>query len=485
MGGFVKGCRRVLFNMATNEELVARFQGGDESALELLVASCSRLIAKICRKYSPNPNWEAADDVYQSALIGLWDAAGKYDLSAGVKFNTYAVRRIAGAVLDHLRTEGTIRIGRAASKEVRAQFSNIVRLDHPIDGNDENDSYAWYEDRGASNPLSELLNRDNEETLSWALSRLPDRERVIAAALIGGETQKRAGELGGISESRVSQMRRQLIEAVTSLVSARNRTPRITTSLSNGELSYIRLAKRHRTVGGMARDLRRADATIKSKLRGRLIFNPIFNWKPQHKLFLDEHRQNGWGWCAEQLGVSVVAVRSQARRWGLSKKHLTNFTGLQQHYAAGLTTREIGNVLGVSDECIRNHLIQMGIDRPGRNERWRNSQKRRDTCRLVAQKKKAIHRKRAAELGWPGTHYSHAVILEALRTIGSGDRDALAAACGEVCRARGWKVKYTNPLSLLSFTTALARRGLIQQVGKGNQRRQFSLASAAVGSIGA
>jgi RNA polymerase sigma factor (sigma-70 family) len=49
------------------------------------------------------------DDLYSAALLGLWDAAKRYDPLRGWRFPTYATHRIRGALLDHVRDENETR----------------------------------------------------------------------------------------------------------------------------------------------------------------------------------------------------------------------------------------------------------------------------------------------------------------------------------------------------------------------------------------
>ena len=51
------------------------------------------------------PSFVDRDDLIEYGIIGLIDAAAKYDVTKETKFGTYAITRVRGAVLDHLRSQ--------------------------------------------------------------------------------------------------------------------------------------------------------------------------------------------------------------------------------------------------------------------------------------------------------------------------------------------------------------------------------------------
>lgn len=77
---------------------------GDMDALELLVARYAPLASYLARKALKRaPAHQDAEDMLSFAQHGLLDAIRRFDLDAGVKFETYATRRIAGNILDEQR----------------------------------------------------------------------------------------------------------------------------------------------------------------------------------------------------------------------------------------------------------------------------------------------------------------------------------------------------------------------------------------------
>ncbi len=187
------------------------------------------------------------DDLINTAVIGLFDALEKYDSDRGTKFETYAIWRIKGAVLDELRSldwasrttrrkarevERTCRrldqkLGRAASeheiaKEMNLPVGEFVRLleevrgasllslDQTVSVDEEHDLAGLaelIEDSDAINALDLIEEAESRELLLEAINCLSEQERLVVALYYYEEmTLKEIGETLGISESRVSQI---------------------------------------------------------------------------------------------------------------------------------------------------------------------------------------------------------------------------------------------------------------------------------------
>jgi RNA polymerase sigma factor for flagellar operon FliA len=187
------------------------------------------------------------DDLINTAVIGLFDALDKYDSDRGTKFETYAIWRIKGAVLDELRSldwasrttrrkarevERTCRLldqklGRAATeheiaKEMNLPVSEFVRLleevrgasllslDQTVSVDEEHDLAGLaelIEDNDAINALELIEEAESRDLLLDAINCLSEQERLVVALYYYEEmTLKEIGETLGISESRVSQI---------------------------------------------------------------------------------------------------------------------------------------------------------------------------------------------------------------------------------------------------------------------------------------
>ena len=158
------------------------------------------------------------EDLYSAGVLGLLDAHAKFDVGKGVKFETYAVWRIRGAVLDQLRAldwvsrsmrrkarnlDGVTRkldqkLGRAASEVELAREMNLSRTDF----------YRLLDQvRGAVLvSLDENRSAEDQEPSTLA-DHLPEQERLVVALYYYEHlTLKEIGRALGISESRVSQV---------------------------------------------------------------------------------------------------------------------------------------------------------------------------------------------------------------------------------------------------------------------------------------
>ena len=186
------------------------------------------------------------EDLYSAGVLGLLDAHAKFDVGKGVKFETYAVWRIRGAVLDQLRAldwvsrsmrrkarnlDGVTRkldqkLGRAASEIELAREMNLTRTDFyrlldqvrgaVLVSLDENRSAEDQEpstladhlpDPSAVNLEERLEEEERKVVLLRTLDHLPEQERLVVALYYYEHlTLKEIGRALGISESRVSQV---------------------------------------------------------------------------------------------------------------------------------------------------------------------------------------------------------------------------------------------------------------------------------------
>jgi len=144
------------------------------------------------------------EDLQSFARVGLWQAAARFDPKRGVKFPTYAARRIRGAVLDGLRAADWWARRRVAAPP--GWHRGMYSLDgpHPDPDRHRTDYLPATKDRGI-----EAL--EAADLFDWLVRGLPRRQREVMQALRHVATQREAGELLGLSESRISQLRRDAI----------------------------------------------------------------------------------------------------------------------------------------------------------------------------------------------------------------------------------------------------------------------------------
>jgi len=184
------------------------------------------------------------DDLVQSGMIGLLEAAKKYDVSKGASFETYAGIRIRGSMLDEVRkgdwaprsvhrksrkvAEAIKAIEARTGKDARdqdiakemdidlnayyailqdASGSRLFSFDDIMEGDDSAIELAVGDLPG---PCDGLQRATFKEHLARAIDNLPPREKLVLALYYDEELNlKEIGEVIGVSESRVSQIHSQ------------------------------------------------------------------------------------------------------------------------------------------------------------------------------------------------------------------------------------------------------------------------------------
>lgn len=200
----------------------------------------------------------ATDDLAGYGVEGLIDAINKYRLDKGAKFETYALTRIRGAIIDKVRNMDWVpravkqklkavqaatqalsdKLGRAPSTEEIAEhlettpekIEEIIADGHKVSvlslqekkdlsNSDSTELIDTIKDEKATTPLEKLEEKDSKKELERALARLPERERVILALYYHENmTLKEIGDAINVSESRVCQLHSQAIMKLRNLL---------------------------------------------------------------------------------------------------------------------------------------------------------------------------------------------------------------------------------------------------------------------------
>jgi RNA polymerase sigma factor for flagellar operon FliA len=222
---------------------------GDSRARDQLILAYSPLVKYVAGRMSSGlPAHIEEGDLVSYGLLGLISALDRFDPSRNIKFETYAVSRIKGSIIDELRaldwvprsvrswarkveaavTQLENQLTRAPTdEEIAAKLgvdvaefhdilnqiscASIVALDEFWDstgpGQDKVNLIDTIEDNDAPDPSRAYRIQAIKETLAGAIERLPDRERiVIGLYYYEGLTLKEIGEVLGVTESRVSQL---------------------------------------------------------------------------------------------------------------------------------------------------------------------------------------------------------------------------------------------------------------------------------------
>ena len=193
------------------------------------------------------------DDLVQAGMIGLLDAIRRYEETHGAQFETYAVLRIRGAMLDELRNSDWLpRSMRQNMRKIESAMSSLQqKLGHPptesevakllklslseyqdMLGDGGGHQLVYYEDfhdnEGSDNfldryavddadPLRSLLDGDFRRAVIDAIDALPPREKVLMGLYYEEEMNlKEIGAVMGVSESRVSQLHTQAVARLRS-----------------------------------------------------------------------------------------------------------------------------------------------------------------------------------------------------------------------------------------------------------------------------
>jgi RNA polymerase sigma factor for flagellar operon FliA len=222
-------------------------QQGDGNDLVLRHAPLLKRIAyHLISRLPPNVQVE---DLIQAGMIGLLEAAAKYDPTQGASFETYAGIRIRGAMMDEIRrSDWTPRSVHRKTRQLAEVVREIehregreARDDEVVEalgiGPDEyhkmlqdattsrvlsiEDMFAPGEERDDSvlgaydGPLDQLQRDAFKEALAESIDGLPEREKLVLSLYYDEELNLREiGEVLGVSESRVCQIHGQALVRV-------------------------------------------------------------------------------------------------------------------------------------------------------------------------------------------------------------------------------------------------------------------------------
>jgi RNA polymerase sigma factor for flagellar operon FliA len=188
------------------------------------------------------------DDLIQNGMIGLLDAITRFEEGLGAQFETYAVQRIRGAMLDGLRESDWL--PRGIRREMRRVEEAIHQLEHQFGrppneselasalgmpladyqkllqearghqlvyledlAEDGEEAYLDRHDTAASaDPLAVLEDADVRRVLLRGIEALPEREKLVMAMYYDEDMNlKEIGDVLGVTESRVCQLHSQAV----------------------------------------------------------------------------------------------------------------------------------------------------------------------------------------------------------------------------------------------------------------------------------
>ena len=214
-----------------------------------LVTEYLPLVNSVMHRLSPRlASSIEADDIRSAGVIGLMDAAERYDSKRDIQFHTYAKFRVRGAILDYLRSltwaprgmfgrlrdlesaRSTVenRVGRSATtSELAEEMGLSIEQQHALLTNANRvrfcDDGALYEGQSllqaaadsvdqAHQVLSQIERKETIALLSRAIEGLPERQKLVLWLYYFEElTMKEVGAALKVNEARISQLHSKAI----------------------------------------------------------------------------------------------------------------------------------------------------------------------------------------------------------------------------------------------------------------------------------
>jgi RNA polymerase sigma factor FliA len=235
----------------------------DEKARERLVLAYAPLVKYVAGRMSTGlPSHVEESDLISYGLLGLIAAIERFEPNREIKFETFAMTRIKGSIIDELRSLDWVpRSVRAKAREietvnaklehqlqrapgdremagalgmsveefqeslVRISNSSVIALDELWTVSDASGDQVslldTIKDPQAVDPAAEVDSADMKDRLGGAIARLPEREKlVVALYYYEGLTLREIGEVLGVTESRVSQLHTKAVLRLKSRLGA-------------------------------------------------------------------------------------------------------------------------------------------------------------------------------------------------------------------------------------------------------------------------
>jgi RNA polymerase sigma factor for flagellar operon FliA len=238
---------------------------GSPEARDALILHYSPLVKYVAGRVATGlpANIEHAD-LISYGIFGLIDAIDKYDPGRGIKFETYAISRIRGAIIDELRAIDWVpRSVRFKARELEKAYTNLenrlrrppsdteiaeemgisldelntlytqlstvslVALDELMVGEEREGRPALVdtlEDTRAVSPTEAFESEEMKHILIEAINHLPEREKVVVTLYYyEGLTLAEIGQVLGVTESRICQMHTKAVIALRSRIAEATR----------------------------------------------------------------------------------------------------------------------------------------------------------------------------------------------------------------------------------------------------------------------
>jgi len=250
----VKKSKFAEYDQQDEEKLWKEYKKSENQEIrEYFIEKYSPLVKYVAGKISTGmPQSVEFDDLISYGVFGLLDAINKFDIDRGIKFKTYAMTRIRGAIFDELRSIDWIpRSIRQKAKQMEQIISDLEnKLGRPVedieiaqemgiseeelqelmlqvsgtsvvslndiwylgDDNDEVSIIETLESPSNMNPDVLIEKEEIKDIIVAAIKKLPDKEKkVIVLYYYEDLTLKEIGQVLEVTESRVSQLHTKAI----------------------------------------------------------------------------------------------------------------------------------------------------------------------------------------------------------------------------------------------------------------------------------
>ena len=236
----------------------------DLHARERLILQYSPLVKYVAGRVSVGlPASIEHGDLVSYGMFGLIDAIEKFDLEKGVKFETYAIARIKGAIIDELRSVDWIprsvrgkakrlekaltaleaRLNRTPTEEelaaeleisvddlrqtlTQVSLTSLVALDEVTHGDEGGGQTLGdtLQDHTAPDPSAAYEDVELRAILAEAIERMSEREKtVVVLYYFEGMTLAQIGQVLGVTESRVCQLHTKAVLGLRTRITSRTR----------------------------------------------------------------------------------------------------------------------------------------------------------------------------------------------------------------------------------------------------------------------
>jgi RNA polymerase sigma factor for flagellar operon FliA len=239
----------------------------DQALRDRLILTYAPLVKFVAGRLGASlPAHVDEQDLVSYGLLGLIGAIERFDPDREIKFETYAISRIKGAIIDELRSLDWVpRSVRTRAREIERAIADLERnlmraptdaeiaskvgitegeledslteisrssmaaLDElwtPQGGGDQIALIDTIEDASGPDPEVSLEQTELKEALGEAIARLPEREKLVVTLYYYEElTLREIGEVLGVTESRVSQLHTKAVLRLKARLSGGLREP--------------------------------------------------------------------------------------------------------------------------------------------------------------------------------------------------------------------------------------------------------------------